>query len=301
MKIKPSIVSGLFLALSLQALTAQVTYRIYATREGLVGNHTANGHLIVSRDHFVALPSGTTLNCNGCSTYRVTVRNISTGASVTERQYDVGPWNTKDNYWHVPRQMWTSLPRGLPEAQAAYQDNFNGGKDEFGRFVSNPAGIDLADGTFWDSLGLSGNTWIDVTFLWETPPGTAVTVDNSSANFAASASWSTGTGATDKFGSDYRYRSTAPISDPATWTGNLPSTKTWGVYAWWSQGSNRSSTASYIVANNAGTVTVTVNQQANGGRWNLLGSWSMGGSKTTKLSCWTTTGFVVLADAVKWQ
>ena len=36
----------------------------------------------------------------------------------------------------------------------------------FGRKVVNPAGIDLADGIFWDDLKLPTNTWIDVEYLW---------------------------------------------------------------------------------------------------------------------------------------
>ncbi len=276
------------------------TYRIYATREGLVGQRTANGHIIQSRDHFVALPSNTVLDCNGCSTYTVTLKNPSTGATVTEKIYDVGPWNTKDNYWHTPRAEFSSLALGLPEAQAAYQNGFNGGKDEFGRLVANPAGIDLADGTFWDSLGLSGNTWIDVTFNMETLTS-SVTVDNSAAGFSTSASWSTGTGSTDKFGSDYRYRSTASLSDAATWTVSLGSTKSTTAYAWYPQGSNRSQTAPYIVYYASGSSSVAVNQQINGGQWVSFGTFNMNaGSNQVKLSCWTTTGFVVVADAVKW-
>jgi hypothetical protein len=276
------------------------TYRIYATREGLVGAKTANGHIIQSRDHFVALPSGTVLDCNGCSTYTVTLKNPANGLSVTERIYDVGPWNTKDNYWHTPRAEFTSLALGLPEAQAAYQNGFNGGKDEFGRLVSNPAGIDLADGTFWDSLGLSGNAWIDVTFNMETIV-TNVVVDNSSAGFSASTGWATATGSTDKYGSDYRYHSTQAISDAATWTGNLSSTKSTTVYCWYPQGANRSTTAPYIVYYAGGSSTVNINQQTRGGQWVSLGSFSMNaGSNQVKLSCWTTTGFVVMADAVKW-
>ena len=51
-----------------------------------------------------------------------------------------------------------------------------------------------------------------------------------------------------------------------------------------------------------GTTVVTVNQQANGGKWNLLGNWNMkAGSNQVRLSCWTTTGFVVVADAIRWQ
>ncbi|MGI8965870.1 MAG: hypothetical protein ACR2H1_07250, partial [Limisphaerales bacterium] len=167
----------LFIVLTGAASTVSVatatppTYRVFATREGLVGGRTANGHIIRSRDHFVALPSGTVLDCDGCRTYTVTIYYPGTGRSVTEPVYDVGPWNTKDNYWHTPRAEFGSLALGLPEAQAAYQTGYNGGKDEFGRTVLNPAGIDLADGTFWDSLGMVGNDWVDVTFNWETAAG----------------------------------------------------------------------------------------------------------------------------------
>ena len=72
------------------------------------------------------------------------------------------------------RQNWRDLPRGLPQAQAAKQNGHNGGKDQFGRTVLNPAGIDLADGMFWDALGLKDNAWVTVDYLWtgDSPLGT---------------------------------------------------------------------------------------------------------------------------------
>lgn len=127
-------------------------------------------------------------------------------------------------------------------------------------------------------------------------------VDNSDAGFSVTGTaWATGTSATQKYGADYRYRSTAPISEPAQWTANLANTGTYNVYAWWSTGSNRSTTAPYVVNYNGGSQTVSVNQQLNGGQWNLLGTYSLlAGNNTVKLSCWTTTNSVVIADAVKW-
>ena len=82
--------------------------------------------------------------------------------------WDVGPWNTRDDYWSAPgeREEWGDLPQGRPEAQAAYEDGYNGGKDQFDRKVKNPAGIDLADGTFWDGLKLETNSWVTVTYQW---------------------------------------------------------------------------------------------------------------------------------------
>jgi hypothetical protein len=126
----------------------------------------------------------------------------------------------------------------------------------------------------------------------------AVTVDNSNAGFSVTGTWATASSSTDKYGADYRYHSTAPISEPAQWLASVSGTKS--VYAWWPQGSNRATAAGYIVTHSAGTTTVNKNQQANGGTWQLLGSWSMTTGKV-QLSCWTATGFVVVADAVKWQ
>ncbi|MFJ6670944.1 hypothetical protein ACIQMJ_07525 [Actinosynnema sp. NPDC091369] len=149
------------------AEAAGLSYRIFATREGLVGGTTANGHVIVSRDHFVALPSRRGLSAKGTGTYSVRVC-AGNGRCEWAPVWDVGPWNTKDDYWNPSstREMWKDLPQGKPEAQAAYQDGYNGGKDQFGRAVANPAGIDLADGTFWDGLKLTDNSWVTVTYQW---------------------------------------------------------------------------------------------------------------------------------------
>ncbi|MEW2050914.1 SH3 domain-containing protein [Streptomyces sp. NPDC005476] len=140
-------------------------YRLFATREGLTGGTTANGHVIQARDHFVALPSRRMLTVNGGHEYQV--RLCYEGRCETVPVWDVGPWNTRDDYWNpsAQREMWRDLPQGTPEAQAAYVDGYNDGFDEFGRRAVNPAGIDLADGTFWDGLGMTDNDWVDVTFM----------------------------------------------------------------------------------------------------------------------------------------
>ncbi len=128
---------------------------------------------------------------------------------------------------------------------------------------------------------------------------TARNVDNPSG--VATGTWATGTSSTDKLGTDYRFHSTAAISEPFTWSTTLNVTATWNVKAWWPQGSNRSTTAPYIVSHDGATTTVNKNQQVNGGSWQLLGSWSMGGAEDVKLSCWTGTGFIVVADGVRWD
>jgi len=143
------------------------TFRVFATREGLVGGTTANGHVIRDRDHFVALPSRRALSPRNTTDYSVKVC-APTGRCAFAPVWDVGPWNIRDDYWNPSsqRQQWADLPQGLPQAQAARERGHNGGKDGFGREIKNPAGIDLGDGLFWDALGLTDNAWVTVDYLW---------------------------------------------------------------------------------------------------------------------------------------
>lgn len=128
-----------------------------------------------------------------------------------------------------------------------------------------------------------------------------IIIDNADAGFTASANWLTGTSATDKYSTDYRYRSTATVSDAATWNYTAQQTRNYEVFAWWTQGSNRSATAPYVISRSGGTTTVNKNQQINGGSWQSLGTFLINaGANTVKLSCWTTeTNKVVIADAVR--
>lgn len=158
---------------------APFSARLFATRIGLVGDTTANGHKIREDDHFVALPSRRGLAARDSGEY--TVRVCTTGALGPEGGgetrdhrprcaylpvWDVGPWNTKDDHWNAGRESWWDLDRGRPQAQAAYSEGYNGGLDGFGRRVRNPAGIDLADGAFRQGLRLPTNGWVKVDYLW---------------------------------------------------------------------------------------------------------------------------------------
>ncbi|MBK1784172.1 hypothetical protein [Prauserella cavernicola] len=148
------------------AAAAGMAFRVFATREGLVGGTTANGHVITNRDHFVALPSRRGLATRGGGDYTVKVCTAREARCEWAPVWDVGPWNTKDDHWNAQRETWRDLPHGKPQAQAAYENGHNGGRDGFGRRVKNPAGIDLGDGTFWDGLRLADNAWVTVTYQW---------------------------------------------------------------------------------------------------------------------------------------
>jgi len=115
----------------------------------------------------VALPHRSLKFAGG---YRVYVSRGDFGAWAPVKE--VGPWNTYDNWWAKPqyRTMWSNLRRGVPEAQAAYYSNYNGGRDERGRKVLNPAGVDLTPAAA-ARLGLRRyqNAWIWVYVPWVSP------------------------------------------------------------------------------------------------------------------------------------
>jgi len=142
-------------------------WSVFATREGLVGLKTANGHVITAADHFVALPSRRALNTTD-SSRDFLVELVNGSRSIRVPVLDVGPWNTADDWWHdTLRETFGDLPRGVPQAQAAFRDKYNGGVSGLGDTVRNAAGIDLADGVFWNDLGMVNNGTVEVRLLWK--------------------------------------------------------------------------------------------------------------------------------------
>ena len=100
---------------------------------------------------------------------RIHIRRGSGGLTETPRVKETGPWNTYDNYWArwKNRTMFKRAGRCNPEAQEAYYHNFHGGKDEFGRKVLNPAGIDVTPAVARGmNLKRYQNAWVYVRFPW---------------------------------------------------------------------------------------------------------------------------------------
>ena len=104
---------------------------------------------------------------------KVRITDVRKGTSARAPVRETGPWNTRDNYWRAPRDrsMWKDLPRCVPEAQAAFFDNYNRGKDQFGREVGNPAGIDITPAVarrmdVWRKIQRRGIIKVRVQYLW---------------------------------------------------------------------------------------------------------------------------------------
>jgi hypothetical protein len=101
--------------------------------------------------------------------YKVRIRVVGSSERRWVKVKEVGPWNIEDNWYarKKHRDRFKSLPRGVPEAEAAYFDNFRNGRDQFGRKVLNPAGVDLTP-RFAREIGLKKyeNAWVYVRVPW---------------------------------------------------------------------------------------------------------------------------------------
>ncbi len=308
------------------------TYRIFATREGLVGYRTANGHIIQPRDRFVALPCWCALSPKGTDKFKV--RLTYNGRSVVVPVWDVGPWNTRDDYWN-PNRRYSDLPVGMPMAEAAYFHGYNGGRDEWGRRITLPNGIDIADGTFWDDLGMTRSDYVYVTFLWlgEDPgPGDAVevgpnqftddaaqqtvtapegafTVDNTDTAFnPVGKDWYE-----ERCGLNGQHQWTYSTTDPAkattaaAWTAPNLSPGFYEVKAYIPTCGNPATTsARYRISHAGATTEVTLDQRSASGQWASLGTYYFGGAGNEVPQVFLSDltgdrGMAVRYDAIAWE
>lgn len=330
---------AIYSAMSVDSAPVAPTFKVHATRMGMVGGRTANGYIIKNRDHFVSLPSWRSLSSKKGGEYMV--RLTYKGRSAVVPVMDVGPWNTRDDYWSSRRERFGDLPRGWPEDHAAYYDGYNGGRAEKGH-VSFPTAIDVGDGVWWDDLGIQGGrAEVEVTFLWlgrdpggpaaaqpappdpqaatPTPQPTAVppqpatvVVDDKDAAFKTIAGQDLqggpaqcGNAATSRWSG-----SVATLDQSAAagqWVPNIAAESLYDVYVYVPPcdiGRKATNQAHYLVKHRDGEQIVVVDQQSSAGTWVLLGRFPFraGSDGAVSLRDWTGEDkHVVWYDAVKWE
>ena len=173
-------------------------------------------------------------------------------------------------------------------------------------------------GTFYFPAGMSGNVKITdgfadatagrvaiadaIRFTW-LPDQTVsdIVIDNPAA--AVTGSWSTQSTSTDKFGADYRFKSRGTGTGFLTFAPSILVAGDYQVYEWHPAGSNRALNAPHVINHALGAQSLAVNQQINGGKWNLLGTFGLslgtGGNIRITDGFATPTNGVVMADAIK--
>ncbi|NJN16518.1 MAG: hypothetical protein HC822_09705 [Oscillochloris sp.] len=140
------------------------TFRIRATRQGMIGGRTANGYIIPPKARFVSLPDWSVLSSRGGNEYQV--RISYRGRSTVVPVYDVGPYSGRDDYWDIVRNGYPDLERGWPMDHAAYYEGYNNRRADKG-YVRFPTAMDVGDGAWIDDLGIVGDqAEVEVTYLW---------------------------------------------------------------------------------------------------------------------------------------
>jgi hypothetical protein len=267
--------------------TVAPTFRIRGTRQGMIGGRTANGHIITPRDHFVSLPSWRSLASRGGYEYQV--RITYNGRSATAPVWDVGPWNTRDDYWSPDRELYKDLPQGWPQDHAAYYEGHNGGYAQYG-YVRFPTAIDVGDGIWWDVLGIRGDqAEVEVTFLWmgkDPLAGDPPSLDPNASEYMVNelgpafhqyeASWKRSQVGCGEDEHAFLARSTTnpeQVENEAFWQPNLPVSRMYDVYVHvpvCPSSLPRTTTARYLVQHRDRAEEFVINQNTQTG-WVLLG------------------------------
>ena len=298
----PSSAPATYNAVAADPYAVAPTFRIKASRQGMVGGRTANGFIIPPHARFVSLPCRCVTSSRGGGEYKV--RITYRGRSAVVPVYDVGPYSVRDDYWNVVRTGYPDLERGWPMDHAAYYEGYNGRQSDKG-YVSYPTAMDVGDGTWIDDLGIAnGQTEVEVTMLWmgsdplagpaaRDPNLPEQIVDELSGDFWHS-NPQIGSSAMGCGYSRHAYQAKT-VSDPAQsvqvtrWQPNLPAAGNYDLYVHVPVCPSKraiTSAARYVIQDRDGAVEVALNQAAQTG-WVPLGRFPFNAG---------SNGFIQLGD-----
>lgn len=153
---------------------------------------------------------------------------------------------------------------------------------------------------------LNGNATLDTmktkigfSSLPPAPPGEGWTIDNKDANcFYNSTQWTAGSSGAGFYNTDYLSASAGTGTKQVKWSAYMPNDAYYKVYAYWKSGASNATNAKYTIKDNTGSKVVTVNQTANGGTWNLLGSFPFSKSTPAEITITDSANGTVIADGI---
>jgi len=130
-----------------------------------------------------------------------------------------------------------------------------------------------------------------------------VVVDNTDTAgtnfFSPVGSWNSSTHAPGFIGPNYQYAAAGDGSKTATWTIEINQAGDYEVAANWTSSSNRAPDAQYTILNNGNVLgVVPVDQRANGGQFNSLGTFALDVG-TLEIELTNSASNFVIADAVR--
>ena len=101
------------------------------------------------------------------------------------------------------------------------------------------------------------------------------------------------------YGFSYLSHAAGTGTNSVTWTPALASGGSYRIYARWTDGADRAGNATYQITHTGGSSNVTVNQQQQGGQWNLLGTFTLTPGAGHNVRLTDNANGTVVADAVK--
>ncbi len=131
-----------------------------------------------------------------------------------------------------------------------------------------------------------------------------IIVDNTSPQFKFKGAWSLSLSTTpETYGTNYLYTSGGDGKSTAIWKPNISRAGTYNVYTWWDAEVNNAPNVHYTIYHNDDSANVYVNQQLNGGQWNLLGAsyFRAGTYDSLVLGNDAASGKHVIADAARFE
>lgn len=157
------------------------------------------------------------------------------------------------------------------------------------------------------SYDTARNMAVSTEYGFTTPPldvPTDIVIDNMDSGCTTYSTWSTSTSAANKYATNYFWTNTTNTGAYCTWTPSILTSGYYDVYCWYTNGSNRSTKARWATTYMGGSSEIRLNEQANGGQWNLIGAalpFDIGTSGYVRSYANTgdATSMVVVADAVK--
>ncbi len=179
---------------------------------------------------------------------------------------------------------------------ANYQTHEANGPSPSGLFVDNTDSGFSTTGTWPVSTAVAG--YLGANYRVHSAngePPSALVADNVTGT--AVGTWPVSTSVSGYIGTNYQVHAAGSGANTFTWTLAVPAAGTYQAYARWTQHPNRATNAQYTVNHAGGATVVTVNQEAGGGSWQALGTFSFNaGNATVSLS--DEANDYVVADAV---
>lgn len=191
-----------------------------------------------------------------------------------------------------------SDPDGDPIAAYAWESSLDGALSTSASFATSSlsAGVHTISFAVQDAKGVWSEPARE-TLEVRAVGGETIVLDNGAPGTSFTGTWTVSGGA-DPYPPAVPGATSLYARNGATYTYafQVPVPGTYDVFAWWTEWPSRSAAVPYDIQHSGGTATVTVNQKTNGGKWNLLGTYTFGA--TARVTIRAVGSDTTCADAV---